>query len=64
MALPAITQRTAAFRVHNLRCTARDWRLGDAGADAWEPSGDAFLSPTLVEAECLRRVAPSANFRA
>jgi hypothetical protein len=42
--------------------TARGWYLGDAGAQAWEPSGDDFLSPTLVEAECLRRILPSAGF--
>ena len=36
---------------------------GDAGAVAWEPSGDDFLSPTLMEAECLRRVLPSPDFR-
>lgn len=43
--------------------TARRWYLGDAGAQAWEPSGDDFLSPTLVEAECMRRLLPSADFR-
>ncbi len=40
------------------------WYGADAGALAWEPSQDDFLSPTLMEAECLRRfMAPSA-FRA
>jgi hypothetical protein len=33
----------------------RGWYLGDKGAVAWEPSLDDFLSPTLMEAECLRR---------
>jgi hypothetical protein len=42
---------------------ARDWYLGDADAQAWEPSGDDFLSPTLVEAECLRRYLPPNEFR-
>ena len=46
-----------------IETTARGWYLGDAGANAWEPSGDDFLSPTLMEAECLRRVLPSADFR-
>ena len=46
-----------------IETTARGWYLGDAGAAAWEPSGDDFLSPTLIEAECLRRVLPSADFR-
>ena len=45
------------------QATARRWYLDDAGAAAWEPSGDDFLSPTLVEAECLRRLLPSAGFR-
>ena len=46
-----------------IEATARRWYLDDAGAAAWEPSGDDFLSPTLVEAECLRRLLPSAGFR-
>ena len=46
-----------------IETTARGWYLADAGAAAWEPSGDDFLSPTLVEAECLRRVLPAAEFR-
>jgi len=31
------------------------WHMGDVDAQAWEPSGDAFLSPVLMEAEALRR---------
>jgi hypothetical protein len=46
-----------------IETTAKGWYLADAGAVAWEPSGDDFLSPTLVEAECLRRVLPAADFR-
>ncbi|HEY8574601.1 DUF2891 domain-containing protein [Phenylobacterium sp.] len=42
--------------------TARGWYLADADAQAWEPSGDDFLSPTLVTAECLRRVLPADEF--
>lgn len=45
------------------RSTARAWYLGDADAQAWEPSGDDFLSATLVEAECLRRLLPHDEFR-
>jgi len=41
---------------------ARDWFGRDRDAPAWEPSGDDFLSPTLVEAECMRRVLPAAEF--
>jgi Protein of unknown function (DUF2891) len=33
-----------------------DWFGTDAGCQAWEPSGDDFLSPALMEAECIRRV--------
>jgi hypothetical protein len=43
---------------------ARGWYLADSDAQAWEPSGDDFLSPTLVEAECLRRMLPAEEFRA
>jgi hypothetical protein len=43
---------------------ARAWYGGDAGCQAWEPDGDAFLSPALVEAECMRRVLPGDEFRA
>ncbi|HEY8617806.1 DUF2891 domain-containing protein [Phenylobacterium sp.] len=43
--------------------TARSWYLADADAQAWEPSGDDFLSPTLLEAECLRRLLPAEEFR-
>jgi hypothetical protein len=42
----------------------RAWHLADRDAQAWEPSGDDFLSPTLMTAECLRRVLPAAEFRA
>ena len=39
-----------------LRTTARRWFETDADVQAWEPSGDDFLSPALMEAECMRRV--------
>jgi hypothetical protein len=35
---------------------ARAWYGGDRGCQAWEPSQDDFLSPALMEAECMRRV--------
>ena len=41
---------------------ARAWYLADRDAQAWEPSGDEFLSATLTEAECLRRLLPAAEF--
>ena len=46
-----------------LRETARRWHGTDADCPAWgEPSGDDFLSPALMEAECLRRLLPPAEF--
>ncbi|MFL5296006.1 MAG: DUF2891 domain-containing protein [Phenylobacterium sp.] len=41
---------------------ARGWYLADCDAAAWEPSGDDFLSATLMEAECLRRLLPAGEF--
>jgi hypothetical protein len=43
---------------------ARDWYLADRHAQAWEPSGDDFLSATLVTAVCLRRLLPDNTFQA
>ena len=40
---------------------AQDWFEDDRGAQAWEPDGDAFLSPTLCEALLMREV--SGDFR-
>ena len=42
----------------------RAWHLGDRDAPAWEPSGDEFLSATLMTAACLRRLLPPAEFQA
>jgi hypothetical protein len=43
-----------------MRVKALGWYGADANAQAWEPSQDDFLSPTLMEAECMRRfMAPS-----
>ena len=42
---------------------ARAWYADDRGAPAaWEPSGADFLSPTLMEAELMRRIAEPAAF--
>ena len=46
------------------RTTAIDWYAGDADCQAWEPSGDEFLSSALMEAECMRRVLAPDQFRA
>ncbi|HEY4251747.1 MAG TPA: DUF2891 domain-containing protein [Roseomonas sp.] len=43
--------------------TARRWYGADADCPAWgEPSGDDFLSSALIEAECMRRLLPPAEF--
>lgn len=38
--------------------TAWRWHKRDVDCQAWEPSGDEFLSPALMEAELMRRVLP------
>lgn len=45
-----------------IRGKARGWFLGDAGYQAWEPGGSDFLSPGLMEAECMRRVLGAGEF--
>jgi hypothetical protein len=41
---------------------AIDWYSTDADCQAWEPGGDDFLSPALMEATCMRRVLAPADF--
>jgi hypothetical protein len=41
---------------------ARGWHIDDAACQAWEPCGDEFLSPALIEAELMRRVLPADEF--
>lgn len=41
---------------------ARTWFGGDSDCQAWEPGGDDFLSPALMEAECMRRVLAAHDF--
>jgi hypothetical protein len=38
------------------------WYGADRDCQAWEPSGDDFLSPALIEAELMRRVLPPQGF--
>jgi hypothetical protein len=38
------------------------WYGADENCQAWEPSGDDFLSSALIEAECMRRVLPPDEF--
>jgi len=47
-----------------LAATARRWYGADEDAQAWEPSGEDFLSPVLVEAACMARLLPQADFAA
>ena len=42
---------------------AADWFGADRDGQAWEPDGDAFLSPMLIEAECMRRLLPPEEWR-
>lgn len=41
---------------------AREWFGGDRDCQAWEPSGDDFLSPALTEALLMSRVLPVDGF--
>ena len=41
---------------------ALDWFGGDRGCQAWEPGGDEFLSPALIEALLMSRVLPAPAF--
>ncbi|HWE45417.1 MAG TPA: DUF2891 domain-containing protein [Caulobacteraceae bacterium] len=43
--------------------TARRWYGSDRDCQAWEPSGDDFLSSALIEAECMRCVLDATEFR-
>jgi hypothetical protein len=47
-----------------IEAKALAWYGDDTDCQAWEPSGDEFLSPALVEAELMRRVLPPGNFAA
>jgi hypothetical protein len=46
-----------------LKEKAMAWYDDDIDCQAWEPGGDDFLSPALIEAECMRRVLAPADFR-
>jgi hypothetical protein len=46
------------------RDKARTWFSNDADCQAWEPGGEDFLSPALVEAECMRRVMRAPDYAA
>ncbi len=46
-----------------MQARARAWFGPDKAAQAWEPDGDAFLSPTLTEALAMATLLPAAEFR-
>ena len=43
-----------------LEAKAESWYRADEACQAWEPSQDDFLSPALIEAVCMLRLAPAA----
>ena len=45
-----------------IRARASDWFGADRDCPAWEPCGDDFLSSALIEATCMARVLPPAEF--
>jgi hypothetical protein len=45
-----------------LASKATVWYSNDVDCQAWEPGGDDFLSPALMEAECMRRVLSATAF--
>jgi hypothetical protein len=47
-----------------IEAKALAWYGEDADCQAWEPSGDDFLSPALIEAELMRRVLAPGAFAA
>ena len=42
-----------------IRRRTRDWFGNDRDCQAWEPGGDEFLSPALIEALCMKRTHPA-----
>ncbi|MDO9713467.1 DUF2891 domain-containing protein [Paracraurococcus lichenis] len=47
-----------------LREAAQAWFGADTACQAWEPSGEDFLSPALTEAACMRRLLSPPDFAA
>jgi hypothetical protein len=41
-----------------IKARTRDWFAADRDCQAWEPGGDEFLSPALIEALCMKRAHP------
>ena len=51
----ALDEQLAAM----IRGRSRDWFGSDVDCQAWEPGGDEFLSPALIEALCMARTNPA-----
>ncbi len=49
--------------IDQMAARARGWYGKDVRAQAWEPDGDAFLSPALIEALAMATLLPPAEFR-
>jgi len=58
----ALDYPDAALRTALVAAASR-WYADDRDCQAWEPGGDEFLSPALVEAECMRAALPEEGFR-
>ena len=58
----AETARDSPF-AELLRSSAIRWYGNDADCQCWEPCGEDFLSPSLVEAQCMGAVVGQAEFR-
>ena len=43
----------------SIRDRSRHWFGSDRDCQAWEPGGDEFLSPALIEALCMKRTHPA-----
>ena len=46
----------------DLRARREHWFENDRDCQAWEPGGDEFLSPALIEALCMARCLPEPEF--
>ena len=46
-----------------IRLGAARWFGADRNCQAWEPGGDEFLSPALIEALCMARTQPAPDFQ-
>ncbi|SIQ62259.1 Protein of unknown function [Aeromonas sp. RU39B] len=62
LALPYCQSMGFAALAREITECAERWHLQDVACQAWEPSGDEFLSPSLMEAELMRRVLPADRF--